>query len=403
MADATSNHVDLPFRQGLAPLLYVVLVSTFFFMARSSMSPLLLDVEQAFGVGHAQSSGLMVLFTVGYALAMFASGFVSARLTHRRLIPFAATVAAAGTTVLSLASSMMMMRVGLFIFGTGFGLFAPTGINMITTVIRRQDWQRALAIHELSPHAGMILAPLLVAALRPVLPWRWVFGCLTGLFLLSALLFLVRVRHGDSHGRAPSPAAIAHLMTRPAFWLLIVFFALALSGTDGVYLLVPTFLITEAGIEPRTANAVFGISRFLPIVSLSVAAVLADRFGPRYTITVALVGSGLAVVLLGLAGGWLRILMVFVQPTIGAIFFPAGFAALSSLLPAESRNIGISMVLPLSVVLGVGVLPAFVGYMGEVATFARGFIILGAATAVLGATALLVRFYDDHASAAAGD
>ncbi|MFO7781494.1 MAG: MFS transporter, partial [Spirochaetia bacterium] len=185
------------------------------------------------------------------------------------------------------------------------------------------------------------------------------------------------------------------LMAKPAFWLLIVFFALALSGTDGVYLLVPAFLITEAGIDPRTANAVFGVSRFMPVLSLSVAALLADRFGPRYTITVALVGSGLAVLLLGLTGGWLRILMVFVQPAVGAIFFPAGFAALSSLLPAESRNVGISMVLPISVVLGVGVLPAFVGYMGEVATFAQGFAILGAATAVLGATALLVRFYGD--------
>ena len=395
MDNATSGHVDLSFREGVGPLLYVVLVSTFFFMARSAMSPLLLDVEEAFGVGHAQSSGLMVLFTVGYALTMFASGFASARLTHRRLIPFAGVVAAVGTSVLAVASSMLMMRVGLFIFGAGFGLFAPTGINMITTVIRREDWQRALAIHELSPHAGMILAPLLVAALRPVLPWRWVFAFLTAVFIISAIVFLLRVRAGAAYGRAPSPAAIAHLMAKPAFWLLIVFFALALSGTDGVYLLVPTFLITEAGIDPRTANAVFGVSRFMPVLSLSVAALLADRFGPRYTITVALVGSGLAVLLLGLTGGWLRILMVFVQPAVGAIFFPAGFAAVSSLLPAESRNVGISMVLPISVVLGVGVLPAFVGYMGEVATFAQGFAILGAATTVLGTTALLVRFYGD--------
>jgi MFS family permease len=192
MDNATSGHVDLSFREGVGPLLYVVLVSTFFFMARSAMSPLLLDVEEAFGVGHAQSSGLMVLFTVGYALTMFASGFASARLTHRRLIPFAGVVAAVGTSVL-------------------------------------------------------------------------------------------------------------------------------------------------------------------------------------------------AVLLLGLTGGRLRILMVFVQPAVGAIFFPAGFAAVSSLLPAESRNVGISMVLPISVVLGVGVLPAF----------AQGFAILGAATTVLGATALLVRFYGD--------
>ena len=368
-----------------------------FFLVRSAMSPLLLDVERAFDVGHADSSGLMVLFTVGYALSMLMSGFVSERMTHRRLIPFAAAVGACGTLVLSLSSSMAMMRIGLFVFGIGFGLFAPTGINMITTVVRRKDWQRALAINELSPHAGMILAPLLVAALRPVLPWRGVFGLLAGLFVVGGALFITRVKAGESHGRAPSWRLVGGLVSRPAFWLLIVFFSLALSGTDGVYLLIPTFLVTEGGIEPRVANTVFGVSRFMPILSLTVAAVLFDKFGPRYTITFALVGSGLSILLLGIGGAALRIIMVFLQPAIGALYFPAGFAAASSLLPAESRNIGLSMVLPIAVVLGVGVLPAAVGYMGEVATFGRGFLILGLMTIVLGSTALFVHFYDDPA------
>ncbi len=360
------------------------------------MSPLLLDVEGAFDVGHADSSGLMVLFTIGYALSMIMSGFVSQRMTHRRLIPFAAGVGAAGTLVLSLAVSMTMMRIGLFIFGAGFGLFAPTGINMITTVVRRDDWQKALSINELSPHAGMILAPLLVAAFRPVLPWRWVFGMLAILFVVVGIVFVLRVKAGESHGQAPSFRLLKELVGRPAFWLLIVFFSLALSGTDGVYLVIPTFLITEAGIDPRIANTVFGLSRFMPIISLSVAAFLFDRFGPRITIAFALVGSGLTIVILGFGGRALQIFMVFLQPAIGALYFPAGFAAASSLLPAESRNIGLSMILPIAVVLGVGVLPAAVGYMGEVSSFARGFVILGATTIVLGSSSLFVRFYDAH-------
>ena len=395
MNATVSSYRDLPFRDSLRPVLHVVTVSMFFFVARSAMSPLLLDVERAFGIGHADSSGLMVLFTVGYALSMVMSGFLSRRMQHRRLIPLAAIIGAAGTLLLSLASSMAMMRTGLFVFGAGFGLFAPTGINMITTVVRRQDWQKALSVNELSPHAGMILAPLLVAALRPVLPWRGVFGLLTGIFVVVSILFLLRVKAGDSYGQAPSWPLLRTLMRRPAFWLLIVYFSLALSGTDGVYVLIPTFLVTEAGIDPRIANTVFGLSRFMPVLSLSLAALLFDRFGPRSTITFSLVGSGLSVVLLGLAGGGLRIAMVFLQPAIGALYFPAGFAAASSLLPPESRNIGLSMILPASVVLGVGVLPAAVGYMGETASFGQGFVILGVATAVIGLTALLVRFHHE--------
>jgi MFS transporter, NNP family, nitrate/nitrite transporter len=149
-------------------------------------------------------------------------------------------------------------------------------------------------------------------------------------------------------------------------------------------------------VDPRVANAVFGFSRFMPILALFLAALLFHRIGTRYAIVFALVGQGLAVLLLGVLTGPLRLVMVFLQPAIGALFFPAGFAALSGLMPRESRNVGISMVLPPAVFLGVGVIPAVVGYMGDTVTFARGFVILGAVMTVIATTAFFVRFREDQ-------
>ncbi len=386
----------IAFRHALPTVIFVVSVSILFFIGRSAFAPLLLDVEDTFHVGHARSSRLMLTLTLGYSLSMFFSGVVSQRVTHRRLIPLSAGLGAAGMLVLATAPDMIFMNAGLIVFGIGFGLFVPSAISVITTAVDRRDWQRAFSINEMSPHIGMILAPLIVAASRPVLSWRWMFGLVSLSLVAGALLFAVRVRDGDAHGRAPNLAVLVQLVRRKEFWVLIVFFALSLAGTDGVYLLIPAFLVTEGGVNPRLANTVFGISRFMPLVTLLAAAFFVDRIRPRVLMAFALAGQGLALVLLGTFTGWGRLLVVFLQPAIGALYFPAGFAALSSLMPPESRNVGVSMTLPTAVFLGVGVIPSVVGYMGEYFTFAGGFIGLGGIMAAVSVLSFTGRFTRDR-------
>jgi MFS transporter, NNP family, nitrate/nitrite transporter len=383
MAQMHVSEEGVPFRQAFPTVLFVVSVSVIFFVGRSGFAPLLLDVEEAFRVGHAESSRLMMTFTAGYSLSMFFSGLVSQYITHRRLIPLAAALGAAGMIILALAPAMVVMNVGLVVFGVGFGLFVPTAISMITTAVERKDWSRAFSVNEMSPHIGMILAPLIVAAARPILSWRWMFA-LVGLSLITgAFLFAGVVRQGRTCGRAPNLDILGQLVRRKEFWVLIAFFGLSLAGTDGVYLLIPTFLVTEGGVEPRLANAVFGVSRFMPLIALFAAAVLFDRIRPSLLMALALAGQGVALVLLGLTAGWIRLVVVFLQPAIGALYFPAGFAALASLMPPDARNVGVSLTLPTAVFLGVGVIPSVVGYMGEHFTFAAGFVGLGLVMIIL--------------------
>ncbi|MFO7848919.1 MAG: MFS transporter, partial [Spirochaetia bacterium] len=45
--------------------------------------------------------------------------------------------------------------------------------------------------------------------------------------------------------------------------------------------------------------------------------------------------------------------------------------------PPETRNVTISMVLPVSVLVGIGLIPAFLGHMGDVLSFSAGFLIVG--------------------------
>lgn len=378
--------------RNLSTVLAISLVSTAFFLTRSAVSPLLLEIELSFGVRHAEATRAFAFFTLGYGAAVVLSGFVSERVSLRRMIPLACLVGALGAAIVASSRSPAQLKIGLAVFGCGFGLEAPTAIHFITGVVGREDWQKALSIHEISPHVGMILAPIGVVALRGVLAWHGVFFLLSSVLVLEAVSFGLYISAGDEHGSAPSPAVLATLFRQPSFWLLILFFSLALAATDGLYLLIPTFLITEAGLPPGTANTVFGVSRVMPIIALFTAAVALNRFRPSAVIATIFASAGLFLLSLGFVRGWARLAVVFLQPSITALFFPAGFAALAALAPGTSRNVAISMVLPPAVILGVGVVPAFIGYMGDTVGFARGFSLLGVAMIFLGPLALRAGF-----------
>lgn len=386
-----AKHQDgTTFAKAVPTLVHITGVSFLFFLSRSAMSPLLLEVEQAFSLSHAAIARAFAVYTIGYGISVFCSGFAARRISFRRLMPIAAVVGVIGLGIVAFSPNVFVLQVGLFVFGVGFGLEAPTAISMIAATVHRPDWQRAMSLHEMSPHLGMILAPIGVIAIGALLDWRGVFWALALLLFVQGGWFFLRVKDGDEYGEAPSIKAIGVLVRRLEFWVLIVFFALALSSTDGIYLLIPTFLIVEGGISPTIANSIFGASRVLPIVALFVSALISDRIGPRWTIVLSVAGAGAVVVLMGTTEGIVRIVTVFLQPTIGALFFPAGFSALAALSPGRSRNVGISMVLPLAVIFGVGVVPALVGQMGDTISFSAGFVILGTTMVIAGISAIFL-------------
>ena len=172
------------------------------------------------------------------------------------------------------------------------------------------------------------------------------------------------------------------LLKVPSFWIMMLFFGLALSSIQGVYLLIPTFMVTEGGFTRQQANTIFGISRFLPIVSLLTAGFVLDRFGIKRTIFAVMFGSGVTSALLGMfRGPWLAF-MIFIQPAVGALFFPAGTSAVSLISPPRTRNVAFSLLLPFASFLGSGGIPAFIGYMGDHVSFSSGLLAVGIGTSM---------------------
>jgi NNP family nitrate/nitrite transporter-like MFS transporter len=103
-----------------------------------------------------------------------------------------------------------------------------------------------------------------------------------------------------------------------------------------------------------------------------------DRLGTQTTLFGVFFLTGLTTVLLGpTEGSWL-VLMIVLQPLLAASFFPAGFAALSMVVPATIRNVAVSFTIPFAYVLGGGLIPMLIGIAGDMGSFGVGIVLAGA-------------------------
>ncbi|MFH2127955.1 MAG: MFS transporter, partial [Pseudomonadota bacterium] len=200
-----------------------------------------------------------------------------------------------------------------------------------------------------------------------------------------------RGKGGEEPGHAPSPAAVAELLRLPAVWLMVVFFGLAIGASLGIYTMLPLYLVAERGFDQSWANLMLAASRLPGLVMAFGAGWAHDRFGARASLVAIFAVTGLATLTLGLSSGWLLVVAVFVQPAVTVCFFPVGFAALSLVAPPHLRGVAVSLATPLAFILGAGVLPAFLGWMGVHHSFGMGIAVFAGVVWLGGALAFALR------------
>jgi NNP family nitrate/nitrite transporter-like MFS transporter len=391
MIEKRSSAADRGIRKNLSTILLLVFVIFFLFMARSIYSPLLLSIEQSLGLGHAEAASFFLFITIGYAGMMIFSGFVAAAIGHRYTIVLSVLLAAAGLVFVSLSSSLWGMRAALILLGLGAGLYFPSGIPTLTALVQEQEEGKALALHLIGPNLSFVIVPIgAIFALR-FLDWRAVLLLLSCIGVATGFLFLAFARGGRFRGKPPHLSNARLILGRSSFWITASLFALGAGASSGVFAMTPTFLVTERGLNPEIVNTLVGLSRLSGVVIIFVAGYLVDRFGPQRVITVAMLSAGIATAGMSLVYRPLLIAAVFLQPILIACFFPAGFRVISRIAPREMHNLTISFMFPIGYAAGSGLVPLFLGYLGDTVSFAFGFLIFGALLAASASLPSLLR------------
>jgi NNP family nitrate/nitrite transporter-like MFS transporter len=367
----------LPFRRVLPQLALLSSLFLLNFLSRIIFAPLLPQIEQELGFGHTVSGSFFLWISVGYFPSVLTSGFVSARITFKRTIVLSTLAAGCVLVILAHCRTMTGIRAALFGLGLASGLYLPAGLSTITGMVAPTFWGRGIAVHELAPNIGFIIAPLICGVMVRWSTWRHgIEGIGVGLIVM-AVLYGLKGRGGRDRGVPPDLAVFRVFLAMPQFWLMILLFSLAICSTMGIYAMLPLLLVTGQGMDGDSANRLLSLSRFCTIIMPVPAGWLGDRYGNRRVMVAALLLAGLLTIPLGLLSGGPLLAAVFLQPLVAVCFFPSAFAVLSTLGGKKLGAAAVSLSIPMAFLVGGGVMPTLIGGIGDHFDLGAGFVVAG--------------------------
>lgn len=359
------------------PLLLLALIFFLNFMARIILAPLLPTVEKDLGIGHGEAGSLFLLISIGFFITLFGSGFFSSRLNHKKTIILSSATLGVALLVVSFSNSLWGIRIALLILGMAAGLYLPSGIATITSLITSRHWGKALAIHDLAPNLSFVAAPLVAEAFLAWFSWRGALAFLGITSLFVSMVFTRFGKGGEFLGEVPSLVSFRTLLSDPAFKIMILLFCLGVSAALGIYTMLPLYLVIERGMDQNWANTLVALSRISGLGMAFVSGWATDRFGPKATLSGVFLCTGLLTVLLGIVPSAWIVVIVFLQPAVAVSFFPAGLAALSFIGPPRVRNLAVSLTVPFGTLIGAGAVPIGIGIMGDTSSFGLGIALAG--------------------------
>ncbi len=375
-----NTHKHSRFTPALPSVLFLMLMIFFGMMPKTLLSPLLLRISNDLGISFDRASLFFLSSSAGFISGLLISGFLTQFFTHKWTIVTAILSTSLAAVFLSMVHAELPFHLLMFAGSLALGLYPGSGITTVTSVTPDVHHGKAIAIHELGPNFTFILAPIIAAVFAPTIGWRGILQMVGIGGVGAAFLFAVFGRFGNEHGEPPNFNNLAELAKNRSFWVISALFSVGVAAAMGVFSVLPTYLMIEQGLPEQFVNNLVGISRITGIAVLLVAGAFTDRFGFRPVITVILLVTGSATLLIGLAHGSLLIIGVFLQPLFVGAFFPVTINELTKVTAPERRSLAVALSFPISNLVGGGLTPPLMAAAGARGMFTGAFVILGLIT-----------------------
>ncbi|MBW2065937.1 MAG: MFS transporter [Deltaproteobacteria bacterium] len=386
--------VPEPFKRVIGSIVFLTLLFFLTFIARFIFAPLMPSIVRDLAITPAQAGSIFLIASVGVFMGSMASGFISSRINHRGNLVVSMHVAGAALIICTIFSTLWVIRGSMFFLGIAAGLNLPSNVATITAMVSRQDWGKALAVQQSAPPMSLVVGPLITVLLLARFSWRAPLLCIAGAAIAVGFVLLFFGKFGDFPGDPLKPSPVRSVLRLRSFWIMVILFALGMGGQVGVYAMLPLYLVSERNMGPDTANTLIGIAQISALFMTFLAGWITDRIGEKRAIMVFLAVSGAVNIMLGLSSGLTLKVMVFLQPALFVCFFPAAFSALSRIVQPAMRSIAAAMAPPTAFILGGGLFPAALGYMGEAYTFGLGISLSGGIVVVGSVLALSLRLLE---------
>jgi len=369
-------------------VMFVTLIVFLTFISRFIFAPLMPTIKSEVGLSSSGAGTIFLFGSIGLFVGSQLSGVLSARLNHRGTLVLAALVTAATLMACYFAKTAWSVRAAVIVLGLCAGLNQPSVTATVTAMVSRGDWGRALSLQQMGPRLSYAVAPFLAIGLLAAFSWQIALAILGVFAAVCGVAFLIWGDSGGFRGTPPRLGLLAVVMRERSFWIMVFLFTLGVGTQAGIYSMIPVYLTEERGFSTTSANTILGLASIAPVATTFLTGWVTDRFGEKRTLLAVMVASGAAVIAVGSSSGVAMIISIFVLAVLSAGFFPPALAALSRIVQPNFRNLAAGLVPPTAFLLGGGLLPVALGYMGEVSTIGLGMVITGGVV-VLGSLAVL--------------
>ena len=233
-------------------------------------------------------------------------------------------------------------------------------------------------------NSGTVITNLLAPRLSAYVGWAGVFGLAMLPLALVLATFLLIAREAPARAGAP-PRPMRDVLREADLWWFCLFYSVTFGGYVGLSSFLPLFLRDQQGLAPASAGLLTAVAAFVGSGARPIGGWLADRFGGRRLLTVALTGLAIAYAFVA-AGPALRPLSALVIVAMACCGL--GNGAVFQLVPLRFRA-EIGMVTGIiGAVGGMGgfCLPMLLGFVRQYGGgFGAGFLLLALAAAAVGA------------------
>ena len=255
----------------------------------------------------------------------------------------------------------------------------PSAIATITSLVDKRHWGKAISVHELAPNLAFFVSPFIAEfflAGRAGAP-RWASSARlsiaasvtfstfrAGRRLSRRVAVLERVRRVGAHAGVLADGRSVRFGRELHGWRLR--HAAAVSGDR-------TRTSSRAGPTRLWRFPV----RMVRFSGCSAAGLRISSARSKRSSSVWDLPAPRRCCLGLLSDHWLSVAVLF-QPLLAVWFFPAAFAAIAMITPANARNLAVAFSVPFGFLIGGGAIPTFIGAMGDAGSFATGFMVTGA-------------------------
>ncbi len=359
---------------------WVVFVTFMFFcnyMARSTLSPLLAYIEADLNISHSQSTSWLLAQGFGFASTQIFTGYLVSCVSPRFVVGFSTIGLGSVFLFIPFIDNFYYLWGLFFIFGMICGVYLGAGIAVLGTLVPKQDWGKAIGIHELGPNVGFIVIPIIAQAVLLFAKWYAVFFLVGIMSIVAGISFLLLCKGGYTLSEKPSFKSNFSLLKQRNTWVFCLLMTVGLCGEFAVYSVLQIFLVGAQNFSPEKANTWLLLSRICTPIFVILGGIIADRLSSKIVISIGFLAHSVALILMGFGQTELVVLVgVNIQPLCIAFVFPSIFKLIAEHIHILKQPALLSMIMPLSALIGIGLTPWILGVCGQYISFGVGFLLI---------------------------